>query len=245
MVARWTARSIMLLLTAAASFGFIVTISQGDRTEILQNGGFFAACWVACLTTWRREDLGGVMIMAFVSFALARTHAISRNHPFDGYETTLMSLTLAVLMIPGALFMLSFRLRSSPSFANMENGTDPGMWLDWRRTATICSVIAMLYTLRLMFLIGGHLDAYGAYTGIVLCGCLAIGLAGCLVSWRFPRSGGMLLLLAAAGFSTGLSVSGLQSWHGEPERTLGYIAVTVPLVAAACCQLAAMNQRLN
>lgn len=85
------------------------------------------------------------------------------------------------------------------------------------------------------------LDAFIGSLGTVLFGFLVIGLLGGILSWPFPRWGCLLLILAAAGFSTSLSASGLQPWYGEPERTLGYIAITMPLVVAACGQPAAVK----
>jgi peptidoglycan/LPS O-acetylase OafA/YrhL len=235
------------LIAAAASLEFIIALSQGDSLGIVRNGGWCLACWIVCLAVWRREVLGGLLMMAGVSFALAQNYDSSLGKPFDGYETTLMSFALAVLMIPGALLLVSHRLRCSPSLvkAGKLTGPDPGVWPDWQWTARISSLLALLYTSWIMVLIGGNLETYGRSMGMVLCGFLAIGFLGSLLSWPFPRSGGLLLLLAAAGFSASLSGSGLQPWYGEPERTLGYIAITMPLLVAAFCQLTATKPRIG
>jgi hypothetical protein len=231
---------LTILILAVWAFGGVAAWVNGTRRAIPAAGGFAAGLAIA-LIAWRREGVGGVLVVSGATIGMAV--ALSDNDPFQGYETMLGCVISACYIIPGALFLISWGLRATsplpPLGQPLERASGSSARWSWIARAT--SLIALAYAIWILAMATLHRGTYGDPTYTFLCVSLGLSVFGCFTGERHPRIGSALLLLAAAGFWAALLRSHLQTWNGD--RSLNFAALSLPLAVAALFQLAAAAQR--
>jgi len=247
--ARWIARVLsipIILLCLAGIFHSLTDRTPGRLPD--------AVAFVAILAlgagygiAWWREDSGGVLVVAGVSWSLAG--ALSCADPFLGYETMLGCFVMACFVVPGLLFLVAWGLRGPCAPASAAPWLHPGSGgaARWRWIARATSLIALTYAMWVLVVVNLHRGTYGNPTSTWLSACLGLSMLGGITGWHYPRIASVLMTLAAVAFFGVLMKSDIERWHGvwewASDRTLHFAALAMPLAVASLFQIVAASHR--
>jgi len=247
--ARWIARVLSIPIILLCLVGIFHSLTNRTLGRLPDAGAVVAilALGAGSVIAWWREDAGGALVVAGVSWTLAG--ALSCADPFLGYETMLGCVVMACFVIPGLLFLVAWGLcePGAPASAAPRMHPGSGAATRWRWIARATSLIALTYAMWVLGVVNLHRGTYGYPTSTWLSAWLILSMLGGIAGWHYPRMASVPMTLAAVGFFGVLMQSDIERWHGvwewKSDRTLHFAALALPLAVASLFQMVAAARR--